>query len=337
MGKGQRPLVSVIVPIYDVEHYLDVCIESIVKQTYPNLEIILVDDGSPDECGRICDTWAQMDARITALHKANGGLSDARDYGIDRAHGEYIYCVDSDDWIQPNLIERALDAALSSASDLVVFSYNSASDDGLTVRPSDDLQKFPAQGRRSSEQALKLLWDDYVPNFAWSYLVHRNVYDKGIRFPKGYLMEDMGTTYLLYDTANAVYFLPEALYNYRARPNSILDVKSQAMCEGTTHFIQIIDRFAQQHYFPALRTSELNWSIRYLTSAIIWAYESHKRFKPGEYKDFVASTKKLITQRIKALGIRNMTNTNKVKSLAIYLHCVPIMDIASRRRNRRMS
>ncbi|MDE5640330.1 glycosyltransferase family 2 protein [Bifidobacterium castoris] len=336
MPKSQRPLVSIIVPIYNVEHYLDDCVQSIVDQTYPDLEILLVDDGSPDGCGAICDAWAEKDARITALHKPNGGLSDARNYGIDRAHGEYVYCVDSDDWIQPNLVERALDVALDTDSDLVVFEYNSASDDGSVVRPSDDVQKFPSEGRRSSEQALKLLWDDKVQNFAWSYLVHRSVYDTGIRFPKGYLMEDMGTAYLLYDAANAVYFLPEPLYNYRVRPNSILGVKSQAMCEGTAHFIQIIDRFAQSHYYPQLRTEELNWSIRYLTGAIIWAYESRKRFKPGEYKAFVKSTRKLVTARIKALGIRNMTNTNKVKSLAVYLHCVPIMDIASQRRSGRM-
>ena len=331
-----NPLVTIVVPIYNVERYLDTCVESIVNQTYGHLEILLVDDGSPDDCGRICDEWAARDSRITALHKPNGGLSDARNYGIDRARGEYIYCVDSDDWIQPNLVERALTVAQETDSNMVVFEYNSASDDGSLVRLSDDAGKFPSKGRRNSEQALKLLWDDKVQNFAWSYLVRRRVYDAGIRFPKGYLMEDMGTAYLLYNQANAVYFLPEPLYNYRVRPNSILGVKSQAMCEGTVHFIQIIDVFARQHYFPQLRVSELNWSIRYLSGAIIWAYESRKRFRPDEYRRFVSFTKKLIKQRIKELGVRNVTRTNLVKVSAIFLHCMPILDIASQRRSGRM-
>lgn len=121
-----NPLVTIVVPIYNVERYLDTCVESIVNQTYGHLEILLVDDGSPDDCGRICDEWAARDSRITALHKPNGGLSDARNYGIDRARGEYIYCVDSDDWIQPNLVERALTVAQETDSDMVVFEYNSA-------------------------------------------------------------------------------------------------------------------------------------------------------------------------------------------------------------------
>ena len=100
------PLVSVVVPIYGVERFLDKCVKSIVNQTYTNLQILLVDDGSRDRCGEMCDQWAQKDNRIIALHKVNGGLSDARNYGIDRAKGEYIYCVDSDDWIDEKLVER---------------------------------------------------------------------------------------------------------------------------------------------------------------------------------------------------------------------------------------
>ena len=99
--KKQDVQISIIVPIYKVEKYLVRCVESLIAQDFPSLEIILIDDGSPDRCGEICDNYAKKDARITAYHKPNGGLSDARNYGLERAHGEYVLFVDSDDYLEP--------------------------------------------------------------------------------------------------------------------------------------------------------------------------------------------------------------------------------------------
>lgn len=96
-----NPLISIIVPVYKVEQYLDECVQSIRKQTYTNLEIILVDDGSPDRCPEMCDEYARLDSRIKVIHKPNGGLSSARNIGIESSHGEWIYFLDSDDWIVP--------------------------------------------------------------------------------------------------------------------------------------------------------------------------------------------------------------------------------------------
>ncbi|MBR1540013.1 MAG: glycosyltransferase [Clostridia bacterium] len=101
----EEELISIIVPVYKVEKYLDKCINSIVSQTYKNLEVILVDDGSPDSCGKMCDEWTQKDTRIKVIHKENGGLSDARNFGLDCAKGKYIQFVDSDDYIEKDMIE----------------------------------------------------------------------------------------------------------------------------------------------------------------------------------------------------------------------------------------
>lgn len=330
----QQPLVSVIVPIYKVEQYLDTCVQSIVDQTYSNLEIFLVDDGSPDQCGAMCDAWAERDARITALHKSNGGLSDARNYGIDRAHGTYIYCVDSDDWIMPNLIETTVAIALREHCEMVQFEYNLASDDGSSIRLADAAARFPAAGRYSSAQALQMLWDDKVQNYAWSYLVHRRIYDAGIRYPKGYLMEDMGTAYRLYDEAQGIYYLPEPLYNYRVRGDSIFEHKTPAVSQDTVHFITLIDQFAAKKY-PQLLQHELNWSIQYLGAAIIWAYEARDVYDPREYKAFMRSTRKLITQRIRKLGVKHMSKTNLMKCAAIFLHVLPLLEWVSQRRSGR--
>ncbi len=114
-------LISIVVPVYKVEKYLDRCIESIVKQTYKNLEIILVDDGSPDNCGRMCDEWAAKDSRIKVIHKENEGLGYARNSGLDAATGEYVAFVDSDDYIMPQTYEKALERLLSENADMCYF------------------------------------------------------------------------------------------------------------------------------------------------------------------------------------------------------------------------
>ena len=117
---NRSELVSIIVPVYKVEKYLDKCIESIVGQTYENLEIILVDDGSPDNCPAMCDRWAEKDSRIKVIHKENGGLSSARNAGLDACTGEYIYFLDSDDYIAENCIEMLFNTIISDGSDMCI-------------------------------------------------------------------------------------------------------------------------------------------------------------------------------------------------------------------------
>ena len=115
-----QPLISVIIPVYKVELYLRECIDSVLAQTYQNLEVILVDDGSPDQCGSICEQYAEKDNRVCVIHKENGGLSDARNAGIDVAKGEYIGFVDSDDWVAPDMYECLYKASVEYNAEFVV-------------------------------------------------------------------------------------------------------------------------------------------------------------------------------------------------------------------------
>ncbi len=135
-GDRGTPLVSVIVPVYGVERYLDACVEGLVGQTYRNLEILLVDDGSPDRCPAMCDAWTARDERIRVIHKANGGLSDARNVGLAKATGDYIYFVDSDDMVERNLIERAMATMRDYDADLVMFQFDTISEDGKPLTSS---------------------------------------------------------------------------------------------------------------------------------------------------------------------------------------------------------
>lgn len=182
-------LVSVIVPVFKVEQFLPRCIESIRSQTYQNMEIILVDDGSPDQCPEICDKYAKMDSRIQVIHKENGGLSDARNAGIERARGDYLCFVDSDDYIQPTMLEHMVSEAQKNDVKLVIANLTAVDEKGYQVYESD--QSPIHNGIFSAEVLLPKLYQrlGWYYIVAWNKLYHHSLFDK-IRFPVGKIHED---------------------------------------------------------------------------------------------------------------------------------------------------
>lgn len=135
------PTVTVIIPVYKVERYLDACVESVVRQSYADLEILLVDDGSPDRCPALCDAWAEKDPRIKVIHRENGGLSAARNSGIDAAMGEFLLFVDSDDLLEPDAVRRAVDAQRQQDADLVIFNLTYVDEENRPL-PQPDFSGF---------------------------------------------------------------------------------------------------------------------------------------------------------------------------------------------------
>ena len=213
-------LISIIVPIYKVEKYLDKCIESIVNQTYKNLEIILVDDGSPDNCPQMCDTWAKKDSRIKVVHKPNGGLSDARNAGMKTATGEYVAFVDSDDWIDANMMETLYDELVSSDSDVVACGIRMVWDDGS---PDKILTKMC--GRKvfsSKEEAMHNMIQGFcILQTVWNKLYKREKI-VNIEFPFGQINEDEFWTWKAIANSDKVVFIDTPLYNYLQRSGSIM-------------------------------------------------------------------------------------------------------------------
>lgn len=220
----ENQLVSMIVPIYNVEKYLGQCIESLLAQTYRNLQIILVDDGSPDGCGKICEEYAQKDERILVIHKENGGLSDARNAGIEKASGEWLCFIDSDDFIAPDMVERLYCLVKEHQAKLAWC--------GLTEVEED--AEYPLAADQSSGEKEEITV--YTPAEAekqfftmnkqrclvtWNKLYHRSLYET-IRFPKGKLYEDGYTTYRAIYIAEKVVTTSRPLYYYRQRKGSIM-------------------------------------------------------------------------------------------------------------------
>lgn len=219
----QNPLVSIIVPIYKVEPYLRRCLDSIVNQTYTNLEIILVDDGSPDACPQICDEYAARDKRIVVIHKENGGLSDARNAGLDICKGEYISFVDSDDWIDKHFVELLVGCIQNKNADIAIGKYKKV----YNYYENNKFEnKYTPQIEILSNIASveKLFGKDEVTFvIAWGKIYRKTLFN-GIRFPVGKLYEDEYITYqLLYKSSRTVY-LKKILYFYFQRAQSIMSL-----------------------------------------------------------------------------------------------------------------
>ncbi len=210
-------LVSIIVPIYNVEKYLRNCLDSLITQTYRNVEIILVDDGSKDSSGDICDEYALKDSRIIVIHKENGGLSSARNAGLDIATGDFFMFVDSDDHVESQFCEKPLQLALKNNVDIVAFGYFKIRLDGRKVEFKTDNPRIisPSEGVK-----ILLTKTDTIVDYSWNKIYRRSLFDE-IRFPQGKVFEDQATTYLLFHKANAIYVSDDVLYDYYFRETSI--------------------------------------------------------------------------------------------------------------------
>jgi glycosyltransferase involved in cell wall biosynthesis len=215
-----EPTVSVIIPVYQVEKYLDKCIASVVGQTYQNLQIILIDDGSTDRSPAICDEWKERDPRITVIHQPNGGLSRARNAGLKVATGKFVGFVDSDDWIEPNMVECLLAALQKTDADIAVGGFEGFTEDSKSIPYAK--AKSTERSLCSTGDALKrlLLLRGFIRNFVWNKLYRRTVLS-GIAFPEGRLYEDVTWTAQVIGNAKSVVCVNQIFYHYLHRPDSL--------------------------------------------------------------------------------------------------------------------
>jgi glycosyltransferase involved in cell wall biosynthesis len=216
MDQASEPLISVIVPVYKVEPYIARCVDSILSQTYTNLEIILVDDGSPDNCGAICDEYMRKDDRVTVIHKENGGLSDARNVGLTTMNGEFMTFVDSDDWLPTESIECLLRLIQAYGAQLAIGSSDRQDDNGNSVPSVDNVYRGTAVLNKKEAMA------DMLQHgcSAWARLYHRSIHE-GILYPKGEINEDEAIVLRILDRCERVVVTEQVVYHYRCRVNSI--------------------------------------------------------------------------------------------------------------------
>ena len=246
-------LISVIVPVYKVEKYLRKCVDSILCQTYPRFELILVDDGSPDGCGAICDEYAAGDPRVRVIHKPNGGLSSARNVGIDAAKGDYLYFVDSDDWLEPEALMALIEAVhnydvpISCIGNYDVNIETGEKTLGICPKKEEVISGEEMVGRIFT-------WDG-CDSAVCDKLFRRELFRER-RFPVGKICEDIPVTYRILLEAGRIAMVDKPLYNYLRRPGSL---SNGELSETSFHFSEHtkeIYSYIREHHPAVLPQAE---------------------------------------------------------------------------------
>lgn len=215
--KYKEGKISIIVPVYNIEAYIGQCLDSCLSQSYSDIEIIIVDDGSTDCSGNLCNQYAKKDKRIRILHQKNQGLSVARNNAINIAEGEYIVFVDGDDFVSPNLLQISLNALKSSNSDIVFFQYLFCTESKV----SSNCSSIVENETMSNENCLELLLQHKLGEMVWTGLYKRSVIGN-ITFPVGKINEDVYWKYKVIQNAEKIMIISDSLYYYRVRSGSIM-------------------------------------------------------------------------------------------------------------------
>lgn len=255
-------LISIVVPVYKVEKYLDECVESILNQSYSNIEVLLVDDGSPDRCPQMCDEWAKRDSRIRVIHKQNAGAGEARNTGMDHVTGDYLCFVDSDDRIHPDMIRNAYEYLQKESVDIVLFGMSRIDSDGKLV--SQNLPNPPQKVFRGGEVQEILLPGILakdpktgmymgIPCSVWSIMFNMDLIRKtNWRFvsEREYICEDIYSLLVLFKNINSAAVLCESLYSYRINPTSLTRTYRDDRYEKARLFYHQCIALCEEYEYP---------------------------------------------------------------------------------------
>lgn len=288
-----QTLISVIIPVYNVESYLRECVDSVINQTYQNLEIILVDDGSTDSSGEICDEYLNADERITVIHKKNSGLSAARNAGLDACEGDYVYFLDSDDYIDKNALEELLDTAQKDHGDIVFF-------EAVSFADTDDFEVKQNYIRKSKYKTDfgKAVFAEMTNNKEFHsavpllFLRKEFLNSTKLRFAEGILFEDMVFTYQAFALAKTVSQCGEAFYHRRYRRDSIM-----TSAKSKKHFSSCVEVYRLNSEFTINPDSAQVSFICRCAFNVFNVYEKLNKADKKNCKKDLAKFKKALTAR----------------------------------------
>lgn len=253
--------ISVIVPVYQVEEYLEKCIESIINQTYKNLEIILVDDGSKDNCASICDRYQKRDNRIIVIHKENGGLSSARNAGLDIATGELVTFVDSDDYIEEDMLTVLHSNLEENMCDISVCFWKEVfGDESQTDKITKRKKQHSVECMDKIEAMKKMLYQRGTDSCAWGKLFKMSLFEE-VRFPISMIYEDIAIMYSVFDKAEKVVFTDYPGYGYLQRNTSIMKERFSENKMSLITFAEDNERFIKEKY-PMLLNAAVSRTVR---------------------------------------------------------------------------
>lgn len=322
-------LVSIIIPVYNVEKYLNRCVDSVINQTYKNIEVLLIDDGSSDSCGKMCDDYAKENKNIKSFHKKNGGLSDARNYGLKKAQGQYIYFLDSDDWIEPKTIEILVKKIESDKADIAVGGIKTVGDFSSyeNLWYNQDLVL-------SKDEALNdLLENKYMASHACNKLFTKELISKH-PFPKGKIYEDIRIMHNIFLDCEKITITKEYLYNYYQREESISNNHNlkkdfeyiEAFSERYNDIKKIANNYADLCYY------QIGYAIANVFLHNSFEKEDKENYKEEISKCLIFLKSKKIKQLMKKYGDKKQNyyikfvKIFKTKSRKIYLFVKSLLE-----------
>ena len=322
---------SIIIPVYRVEDYLPACIQSVLNQTVSDYEVILVDDGSPDGCGAICDAYAEKDARFQVVHKKNGGLSSARNAGLDRAQGKYIYFLDSDDSIAPNLLETA-EKYMDQGLDLLAFRYHCLKGDRLEKSETDVIfGEFRLETEADRLQFLsKVLVSGKIGWEAWSRVFVREKIEKyGLRFEdnRKIFAEDLYFSLCYLAHACRIRSISDSLYHYRIREDSIMGEQQARSNLGRISLLgKTVCRWYQNFDDCRLLTEQFNTIYYHLIAGQFLFSMWSSGVKPSQYRKLVREEvrdwddmEQQLRQYLKEAGPQNSLEQRELRAHVYFL------------------
>ena len=288
--------VSIIVPVYNIENYIRVCVESILAQTYESFELILVDDGSKDNSGILCDEYAAIDSRVKVIHKENGGVSSARNAGLQQAKGEWIMYVDGDDWIEPDMIESLIEAAKATEADLVFSDFiKYGPNAGNNQLPSWNSDKIDSMSRYIA----------YSMTTIWGSIAKSSLYTEHcLKSPDGVsYCEDFHLIVRLCHYAKKIANVHRPFYHYRYRPTSIMSNMSRKTESDEQWVYQDTIRFFKEQGVYEDYRKVMSWRVLKSAQELLLDHTGHKRFMElfNDGKEFIFSCP-FVNKKIKILA-----------------------------------
>ena len=265
-GTGEQALVSIIMPVYGVEDYLDTSVSAALSQTHHRVEVILVDDGSEDNSPAICDAWARKDDRVVVIHQPNDGISAARNTGLRHATGDFIYFMDPDDTIEPTLVEVCLRTMGEHGADLVMFRFDTIDEHGNPIDTDykhndfDDLQVLTPQ------EAIKQQVQSKIEGYFWAFMAPAATYRKqDFTFPVGRTIEDQARICNIIGESSSIVRIPNRLYHYRLRSGSVLGTFSPSTFADWMQAAQDREDYIKSRY-PQLKSFVARQNLNFLAN-----------------------------------------------------------------------
>ena len=298
---------SIVVPVYNVEQYLHQCIDSILHQTFQDFELILVDDGSPDDCPKICDEYAKNDSRIKVIHKTNGGLSSARNAGLQIARGEYISFIDSDDFLDPITYTHIFSIFNKENVDVVIFGRYEVYGKNYVLGERQNIYRV-----MDSAQAIALMNTSilgYYDVAAWDKVYKRELF-KNVEYPVGKLSEDWYTTYKVLSKANKVVYDSTPLYYYRQRDNSITHQQTKVNYDAIYASEQVL-KFVNKHQVKYI--NEAIFAYVFASIGVIDNMTMQSTNNRRKIKDIYKNIKPLFSQLKKVPEIKSLDYKRKLQ------------------------